>query len=153
MEKGAIPHDQEQPQAALTPRPRRLLLVGRVELGQEQAVRDAQGRFPFDAAAEAGISAVEAFLGSGYYAIWLEIDSDDVQAVLAAYVNHPAVRAFHAALRPIVDGLPDPDLAFGASDPFHGDPHAPGTAPTDPPSSFGTADLPLAASMYRWSMG
>ena len=50
---------RQRPEAALTPRPLRLLLVGRVRPGAEPALREVQARFPLDAAAEAGIDAVE----------------------------------------------------------------------------------------------
>ena len=140
------------PDAALTPRPRRLLLIGRVVPGQETAVREAQARFPAEAAATAGVAAIEAFVGSGYYAVSLEIDADDVQETLAVYFNHPAVQAFHAGLQPVVEGLPGPGWSYGASDALHDD----GAGGADDPSSgsvLGSADLPLAASMYRWCAG
>jgi hypothetical protein len=56
-------------QAALTPRPLRLLLIGRVKPGAETALRETQARFPCDAAIEAGIEAIEAYIGSGHYAV------------------------------------------------------------------------------------
>lgn len=139
------------PGAALTPRPRRLLLVGRVAPGRETAVREAQAHFPDDAAAAAGIAAVEAFIGSGYYAVALEIDADDAQETLAAYFNDPAVQAFHAALQPVVAGLPGPGWSYGPADPFHDGAGA--TAGDSPGPVLGSADLPLAASMYRWRAG
>lgn len=155
MPADAQDQSQRQPRprppfaVALTPRPVRLLLVGQVNAGDEGRVREAQARFPTDAAADAGIVAVEAFIGSGYYAIELEIDADDVQDILAAYFNDPRVRAFHASLEPVVSGLPRPDVRYGPSDTFHDG--APATSsPRDVQSS---ADLPFAAGMYRWRVG
>jgi hypothetical protein len=134
---------------ALTPRPVRLLLVGQVNPGDEGRVREAQAHFPTDAAAGAGIGAIEAFIGSGYYALELEIDSDDVQDILAAYFNDPRVRAFHASLEPMVSGLPRPDVPYGPTDRFHdGEPAA-----SSPRTAQSSADLPLAAGMYRWRVG
>ena len=144
-----VQSQSSQSDAALTPRPGRLLLVGRVAPGEETDVRDVQADFPYQAATEAGIDAVEAFIGSGYYAIWLEIDQDDVQEVLAAYLNDPRVRAFHANLQPVVEGLPAVGWVFGPSDPFHD------ASESEPPPGpvYGAADLSLAASMYRWRAG
>jgi hypothetical protein len=146
-------HEPERPEVALTPRPRRLLLIGRVVAGQEAAVREAQARFPREAAAAAGIAAVEAFIGSGYYAVALEIDADDIQETLAAYFNDPAIQALHAELQPVVEGLPGPGWRYGPADAFHED--GAGSAGDDQGSGplLGSADLPLAASMYRWRIG
>lgn len=127
---------------ALTPRPLRLLLVGRVKPGAEPALRRVQAAFPRDAATEAGIDAVEAFIGSGTYAVQLEISRHDVQQVLAAFLNDPRVRTFRDELEPVTEGLPGPDYQFG------------GTA-GDPSSLtvYHTGDLHFAASMYRWRAG
>jgi hypothetical protein len=139
--------------AALTPRPLRLLLIGRVKPGAEAALRETQARFPCDAAIEAGIEAIEAFVGSGYYAVGLEISADDVQHVLATFFNDRRVREFRTELERIVDGLPGPDYQFGPADRFHAD--ASGTAEVEqaPQTIYNTGDLPFAASMYRWRVG
>ena len=89
--------------AALTPRPLRLLLIGRVKPGSEAALRETQARFPCDAAIEAGIEAVEAYVGSGHYAVELEIGADDVQHVLATFFNDRRVREFRTELAPMVE--------------------------------------------------
>src|SRR5262245_6916455 len=81
-ESGGAPGPRQRTDAALTPRPLRLLLIGRVKPGAEPVLREVQARFPLDAAQEAGIDAVEAFIGSGQYAVQLEIGRDDVQQVL-----------------------------------------------------------------------
>src|SRR5918995_3677518 len=95
--------------AALTPRPLRLLLIGRVKPGAESALREIQARFPCDAAIEAGIEAVEAYVGSGHYAVELEIGGDDLRQVLATFFNDHRVREFRSQLEPMVDGLPGAD--------------------------------------------
>src|SRR5918995_7388318 len=107
--------------AALTPRPLRLLLIGRVKPGAEAALRETQARFPCDAAIEAGIEAVEAYVGSGHYAVELEIGADDVQHVLATFFNDRRVREFRTELAPMVEGLPGADYRFGTADRFHAD--------------------------------
>ena len=144
---------QDRQTAALTPRPVRLLIIGRVTRGSEAALREAQAHFPCDAAIEAGIEAVEAFIGSGHYAVELEIGADDIQHVLATFFNDSRVREFRAAIEPMVEGLPGPDYQFGPADRFHAD--APGGA-TDGQTAqtiYNTGDLPFAASMYRWRVG
>ena len=95
---------------ALTPRPLRLLLIGRVKPGAESALRETQARFPCDAAIEAGIEAVEAYVGSGHYAVELEISANDVQRVLATFFNDRRVREFRTELEPMVEGLPGPGV-------------------------------------------
>ena len=83
----------------------------------------------------------------------LQIDAMDVQEVLTAYLNDPDVRAFHGALHPYVEGLPDQEQRFASCDAYHG------ASLTDLPANavhetaLGSADLPLAASMYRWRKG
>jgi hypothetical protein len=140
---------RQQPAAALTPRPLRLLLVGRVKPGQEPALRQVQARFPVDAAREANIDAIEAFIGSGYYAVQLEIGGSDVQEILAKFLNDPRVRDYRTSLEPIVEGLPGPDYLFGAG-------YSSQSGTTDDESShtvYNTGDLHFAASMYRWRTG
>ena len=101
-----------------------------------------QARFPLDAAAEAGIDAVEAFIGSGHYAVQLEIGRNDVQRVLATFLNDSRVRAFRDELEPVTEGLPGPDYRFGtAEDEASGQ------------TIYNTGDLHFAASMYRWRRG
>ena len=131
-----------RPDAALTPRPVRLLLVGRVKPGAEPALRRLQAAFPRDAAEEAGIDAVEAFIGSGTYAVQLEISRHDVQQVLAAFLNDPRVRAFRDQIEPVTEGLPGPDYQFGG---------AAGDASSL--TVYNTGDLHFSASMYRWRVG
>jgi hypothetical protein len=134
--------------AALTPRPLRLLMIGRVKPGAEPALREVQTRFPLEAAEEAGIDAAEAFIGSGFYVVGLEIGAEDVQRVLAGFFNDPRVREFRAALEPVVEGLPGASYQFGPGDRFH-----PGGETGDEATVYNTGDLPFAASMYRWRAG
>jgi hypothetical protein len=139
--------------AALTPRPVRLLIIGRVKPGRETTVRETQARFPHDAAIEAGIEAVEAYIGSGYYAVELEIGADDIQHVLATFFNDRRVREFRSALEPMVEGLPGPDYQFGPADRFHADASGDANDGQSGPTVYNTGDLPFAASMYRWRVG
>ena len=139
--------------AALTPRPLRLLLIGRVKPGAEAALRETQARFPCDAAIEAGIEAVEAYVGSGHYVVELEIGADDVQHVLATFFNDRRVREFRNELEPMVDGLPGPEYRFGAADRFHADASGAADAEQPPQTTYNTGDLTFAASMYRWRIG
>jgi hypothetical protein len=138
--------------AALTPRPLRLLLIGRVKPGAESALRETQARFPCDAAIEAGIEAIEAYVGSGHYAVEFEIGADDVQRVLATFFNDQRVRDFRTELEPMVEGLPEPEYRFGPADRFHDDAPGAGREQTQQ-AVYNTGDLPFAASMYRWRIG
>jgi hypothetical protein len=149
-EDRAAPRDRQE--AALTPRPVRLLLIGRVKPGAETSLREIQVAFPYEAAAEAGIAAAEAFIGSGYYAVGLEMGGDDTQAILADFFNDARVREFRNRLEPVVESLPGPDFHFGVGDRFH-QAAAGETGSASSPVVYGTADLPFAASMYRWRSG
>ncbi len=140
--------NHERQLVALTPRPIRLLIIGRIKPGAEPRLREAQAQFPHDAANEAGIDAIEAYIGSGFYAVQFEISRDDIQHVLAAFFNDDRVRQFRADLESIVDGLPGPDYRFGPADQFH-----PSDAGAASPTVYNTGDLPFAASMYRWRVG
>ena len=128
--------------SALTTRPVRLLLVGRVKPGAEPALRRVQAGFPREAATDAGIDAVEAFIGSGTYAVQIEIDRGDVQQVLATFLNDPRVRAFRDQLEPMTEGLPGPDYQFGGTESDSSD-----------TTIYRTGALHFAASMYRWRLG
>ena len=144
---------RESQTAALTPRPLRLLLIGRVKPGTESALRETQAQFPCDAAIEAGIEAVEAFVGSGHYAVGLEIGADDIQHVLATFFNDDRVREFRSQLEPMVEGLPGPEYQFGPADRFHADTSGAAGGEQPPQTVYNTGDLPFAASMYRWRVG
>ena len=144
---GGESNHERQP-VALTPKPIRLLIIGRIKPGAEPTLREAQAGFPHDAAIEAGIDAIEAYIGSGFYAVQLEIGRDDIQHVLTTFFNDDRVRRFRADLEPIVDGLPGPDYRFGPANRFHAE--ADGEATT---TVYNTGDLPFAASMYRWRVG
>jgi hypothetical protein len=139
--------------AALTQRPLRLLLIGRVKPGAEAALREAQTQFPCDAAIEAGIEAVEAFVGSGHYAVGFEIGGDDIQHILATFFNDRRVRQFRTEIAPMVEGLPGPEYQFGPADRFHADASGAADGEQPPQTIYNTGDLPFAASMYRWRVG
>jgi hypothetical protein len=142
---------RERPDVALTPRPLRLLIIGNVKPGAETALRETQARFPHDAANEAGIDAVEAFIGSRHYAVEFEISRADVQHVLATFFNDARVREFRASLESIVERLPGADYQFGVDDRFHES--AADAAEGTPRTHYSTGNLPFAASMYRWRVG
>ncbi len=127
-------------------------MMARVEPGHEVQVRYWQARFPHEAAQAAGIDAVEAFVGSGYYALSLEMRDEDVQRALSAFFNHPIVRAFFGHLGEFVEGLPDPEQRFGAADDVPGDADRTRIG-ADDGAPYATADLPLASGMYRWRAG
>jgi hypothetical protein len=142
----------DRPLSALTPRPVRLLLVGKVRLGREGVVREVQTRFPIDVAAQWGVEAVEAFVGSGYYALVFESSSSDLQRALMSFFDDDRVKAFFADLEPDVEDLPGPEWRLTSGHRFHQDGAASSTS-FETGSTLGTAALPLAANMYRWRVG
>jgi hypothetical protein len=127
-------------------------LIGRVQPGHETGVLEAHERLPYAMADVSGIDAVEAFVGSGYYALLLEIDIDDAQEALASFMNDARVREFYASLQPFVQGLPVPGWQYAPSDAFHHEALTGERANQDATAqpTYSSADLPLAASMYRW---
>jgi hypothetical protein len=135
--------------SALTPRPLRLLLVGRVKPGAEPGLRAIQAQFPVAVAEEAGISAFEAYVGSGQYAITIEIDQPNVQHVLARFFNDSRIRDFRTRLEPFVEGLPGPGYQFGSARAAAEQQADAGVSTT----IYNTGDLHFAASMYRWRQG
>lgn len=151
-ERMGIERDEDRSAPVLTTRPRRLLLIGRVQPGHETDVLEAHERLPYAVTGTAGIDAVEAFVGSGYYALLLEIDTDDAQEALASFLNDANVQEFYASLQPFVTGLPGPEWQYAPSDTFHEEAGSAGGAPraADAGATYSSADLPLAASMYRW---
>ncbi len=140
---------RQQPESALTPRPLRLLLVGRVKPGAEPGLRAIQAQFPVAVAEEAGISAFEAYVGSGQYAITIEIDRPNVQHVLARFFNDSRIRDFRTRLEPFVEGLPGPGYQFGSARAAAEQQADAGVSTT----IYNTGDLHFAASMYRWRQG
>jgi hypothetical protein len=135
--------------SALTPRPLRLLLVGRVKPGAEPGLRAIQAQFPVAVAEEVGISAFEAYVGSGQYAITIEIDRPNVQHVLATFFNDSRIRDFRTRLEPFVEGLPGPGYQFGSARAATEHQADAGVSTT----IYNTGDLHFAASMYRWRQG
>lgn len=141
---------RSQTDPAFTTRPRRLLIIGRVQPGHEQELLDAHGSLPSDIAIDAGIGAIEAFVGSGHYGLLLEIDGENAQDAMAAYLNDPRVREFRALIQPLVTGLPGPEWEYVPSDPFHQATNAPGARSDGDGPAYSSADLPLAASIFHW---
>jgi hypothetical protein len=141
---------RQQIDPAFTTRPRRLLMIGRIQPGREQQLLDAHGRLPSDVAARAGIDVIEAFVGSGHYALLLEIEGENAQEALAAYFNDSEVREFLAALRPLVSGLPGADWQYVATDLLSPAAVEGAILGETAGQSYSSADLPLAASIYRW---
>jgi hypothetical protein len=85
---------------------------------------------------------VEAFIGSGTYAVQFEISRPDVQQVLAAFLNDPRVRAFRDQIEPVTEGLPGPDYEFGGA-----------AGDSSSLTVYNTGDMHFSASMYRWRAG
>jgi hypothetical protein len=141
---------QPAPEPEFTTRPRRLLMIGHMRPGQETAVLEAQLHYPVEAAARASIERVEGFVGSGHYALLLEIAGDDAQQALTTYLNDPEVRAFHASLRPMVEGLPGPDAAY-VPGPFHAQAPTESVERSSESPTYSSAYMSLAASVFRWS--
>lgn len=145
-------------EVAATPHPRRFVQIARVRPGAESEVRYWQARFPSAAAEASGLTAVEAFIGSGYYVVLYELregdtaaSASDFQAVFARYMNDPAVREHHRSLARFVEDFPAPAADYGPGDAFH----ATATPPARPGGGevLSSGALQLAAGMFRWRVG
>ncbi len=152
--------EQGHAAVAATPHPRRFVQIARVRPGAESEVRYWQARFPAAAAEAAGLTAVEAFIGSGYYVVLYELcegdtaaDASDFQAVFARYMNDPAVREHHRYLARFLEDFPAPAAGYSPGDAFHTTGTA--TPPTRPGGSevLSSGALQLAAGMFRWRGG
>ena len=133
-------------EVAETPHPRRLVQIARLKPGTETAVRSCQARFPVAAAAAAGLAAVEAFIGSGYYVVLYELgegatqaEARDFQAVFAQYMNDPAVQEYHRELAQVLEDFPAAGQHYG-----------PGEAAG---AHISSGALHLAAGMFHWRVG
>ncbi len=130
----------------------RIALVTTLESGKEADVRQAQSRMPTDELQQNGIHGIETFIGSGYYVLVLETENDDFQATMKRFLETPSVQGFLDKLRPHVRGLPQRGQSFAAGDDKHHEVPSTGQQRTAM-ATLTTADMPLAASSYRWSAG
>lgn len=127
----------------------RIALVTTLESGKEAAVREAQSSLPAADLQQSGIHGLETFIGSGYYVLVLETEHTDFQATMKRFLEMPSVEGFLDKLRPHVQGLPQRGQSFAAGDDKHATPGA--AQQRTATAAVTTADLPLAASAYRWS--
>jgi len=127
----------------------RLAYVMRVQHGKEPECRQAQTNMPTDSLQQLGIRSLESFIGSGYYILTLESDEADMQTVLEHFFNDSGMQGFFNKLRPHVEGVPEPHMAYAATDKDRG--VRPGSVQHNGSPQVSSADLPLAASAYFWS--
>ncbi len=86
---------------------RTVLFVSSMTLGTETDVRRIHEQFPVKALERAAdIERIEAFIGSGFYALQLAFRDGDFQDRFRAFVTMPDVQSFFDQLRPYVDELP-----------------------------------------------
>jgi hypothetical protein len=102
-----------------------VLLISKMALGEEVAVRRLHESFPLEALERGiGVERLLAFIGNGWYALEITVGDGDFQSNFHRFLAAPEFRDFFAALRPFVPLLPTPDAH--------------------------TADLPLATAMLLW---
>lgn len=103
-----------------------VLLVSRMEVGSELAVREAHDRFPIEILDRGiGVERFVAFIGSGQYALELTVSDGDFQENFHRFLATPEVKDLFSALRHYVTDLPSPDTE--------------------------TAHMPLATAMLLWN--
>lgn len=127
----------------------RIAYIMRVTHGKEPECREVQAHMPTGGLKRLGIHGVEAFIGSGYYTWVFECEEQHFQGLFQRFFSDPGIRGFLDKLRPFVEGLPGPDEQFGPADAQHA-----GDEPPAKPTGGATvtsAQLPFAASAYRWS--
>ena len=105
-----------------------VLYVSPMTLGDELDVRTIHENFPLDALEHAsGVESLQAFIGSGFYALLITVGDGDFQEQFHRFLETPAVDELLTALQPFVSDLPQ-----------HGEQ---------------TADMPLAAPLIQWKRG
>jgi hypothetical protein len=105
-----------------------VLYVSPMTLGDELEVRTIHETFPLNALEEAsGIQSLQAFIGSGFYALEITVGDGDFQEQFHRFLETPAVVDLMTALRPYVSDLPEPGEE--------------------------TAAMPLAAPLIQWERG
>jgi hypothetical protein len=103
-----------------------VLLVCRMEVGSELAVREAHDRFPVEVLDRGvGVDRIVVFIGSGQYALELTVSDGDFQENFHRFLGTPEVRDLFSALAEHVSDLPSPDTE--------------------------TAHMPLATAMLLWN--
>lgn len=86
-----------------------VLFVSPMTLGDEVQVRAIHERFPVDVLDQGiGVERLNAFIGSGFYALEITVGQGDFQAQFHRFLDTPEVAAFFAALAPHVQNLPQP---------------------------------------------
>lgn len=127
----------------------RIAYVARVQHGKEPECREVQAHMPSGGLKRLGIHGVEAFIGSGYF-LWLfDCEEQDFQGLFQRFFTDPGIRGFLDKLRPFVEGLPAPEEAFAPADAQHGGDQPPASRVRG--ATVTSAQLPFAASAYRWS--
>ena len=107
-----------------------ILYVSSMTLGDEVQVRHIHDRFPVQALEQGrGVEKLTAFIGSGFYALEVEVDDDegDFQERFHEFLRTPEVQTFFDALRSHIDELPTPESK--------------------------TAELHLATPLLQWERG
>ncbi len=103
-----------------------VLIVSRLDIGSELAVREAHDRFPMETLDRGiGVERLVVFIGSGHYALELTVSDGDFQEQFHRFLGTPEVRDLFSSLAEHVSGLPGPDTK--------------------------TADMPLATAMLLWN--
>jgi hypothetical protein len=87
-----------------------VLLISPVTLGDEVQIRQIHDSLPAEAIAQSGsVENLQAFVGSGFYALQLAFAAGDFQEQFRTFVSLPEVQTFFDALRPYVQSLPFPE--------------------------------------------
>lgn len=87
-----------------------VLFISPVTLGDEVQIRQTHDLLPTEAIAQSeSVERIQAFVGSGFYALELAFAEGDFQERFRTFVSLPEVQTFFDALRPYVQSLPFPD--------------------------------------------
>ncbi len=87
-----------------------VLFISPVTLGDEVQIRRVHELLPTEAIAQSeSVEHIQAFVGSGFYALELAFADGDFQERFRTFVSLPDVQTFFDALRPYVKSLPFPE--------------------------------------------
>lgn len=91
-----------------------VLLVSRMDIGREVAVREIHDRFPMEVLERGiGVDRLVAFIGSGYYALELTVSDGEFQSNFHRFLATKEVNDLFTGLRAHVPDLPEPDVETG----------------------------------------
>ncbi len=126
----------------------RIAYVAYIQPGKEAECREVHEHLPTDALTRLGVHELEAFVGSGALVWVFGCAEQDFQGLFQSFFSDPGMCSFLDKLRPFVQGLPAAGVMFAPADNEHTGDRRPAIPAVG--AAVTSAELPFAASAYRW---